>query len=123
MEIREQITIKSSDGGTIDLSGDEYRELTDGNAAKPIAPSYEYEGFGIVVVNRAWIYAGQIKHDGTWCVVDGAKNIRRWGTTNGLGQLAKYGPQKETELDEYGLVCIPATSVIFIIDSDSSLWK
>ena len=80
-------------------------------------------GYGIVVADRGFIYTGNINHDGDWCVVTNAQNIRRWGTSQGLGELAANGPQAETKLDAYGTVRIPASSVVSIIDSEEHLWR
>ena len=38
-------------------------------------------GFAIVVADRGFVYVGDVSHDGNWCVVSNARNIRRWGTT------------------------------------------
>ena len=79
-------------------------------------------GYVIVVVDRGFVYVGNVEYDGQMCVVTGAKNIRRWGTSRGLGELAEKGPQSETKLDEYGTVRIPAHAVISLIDTDKKLW-
>ena len=80
------------------------------------------KGFAIVVADRGWVYIGEVEHDGDWCVITGAKNIRRWGTTTGLGQLARSGPTAETQHDDYGTVRVPAHAVISIIDADRTKW-
>ena len=80
------------------------------------------KGFAIVVVDRGWVYIGEVEHDGDWCVITEARNIRRWGTASGLGQLAKSGPTDETRLDDYGTVHVPAHAVITIIDADRTKW-
>jgi len=79
--------------------------------------------FAIVVVDRGFVYIGDIKHDGDWCVMTNAKNIRYWGTTKGLGELALCGPTNKTKLDYVGVVRIPARAVISTIDSDSGKWN
>jgi len=80
-------------------------------------------GYAIAVVDRGFVYMGQCEHDGQWCVVHNARNIRRWGTTKGLGQLAIEGPNKDTVLDAAGTVRIPSHALISLIDTDESLWK
>jgi len=80
-------------------------------------------GFAIVVADRGFVYVGNIEHDGEWCIVTGAKNIRYWGTTNGLGELALCGPTDKTKLDDVGTVRIPARAVINIIDTDGAKWN
>ena len=80
------------------------------------------KGFAIVVVDRGWVYVGEVEHDGEWCAITEARNVRRWGTTSGLGQLAKSGPTDETRLDDYGTVHVPAHAVIALIDADRTKW-
>ena len=79
-------------------------------------------GFAIVVADRGFVYVGNVVHDGEWCVVTGAMNIRRWGTSEGLGELARLGPRPETVLDAVGTVRIPARAVITLIDTASEKW-
>lgn len=81
------------------------------------------KGFAIVIAERGFVYVGDVEHDGQWCVIRNAQNIRRWGTKRGLGELAAEGPQAATELDPYGTVHVPASAVIGIVDSEASLWK
>ncbi len=79
-------------------------------------------GFAIVVADRGFVYVGNVEHDGQWCVVSEAKNIRYWGTKEGLGELARLGPRPETKLDLVGTVRIPARAVISIIDTEGAKW-
>lgn len=80
------------------------------------------KGFGIVVLDRGFVYVGQVEHDGDWCVITEASNVRYWGTERGLGQLALEGPTDKTRLDVVGTVRAPARAVISILDSDGSKW-
>mgnify|MGYP006928295197 CR=1 FL=1 len=80
-------------------------------------------GYGIVVIPNGWIYVGSITIEKDWCIIDKAINIRRWGTSNGLGELAEKGPLENTKLDFYGVVRIPKKQIITIIDTDKELWK
>jgi hypothetical protein len=80
------------------------------------------KGFAIVVADRGFVYAGNVESDERFCVVENARNVRKWGTTKGLGQLALEGPTAETVLDEVGTVRIPARAVISIIDSEAAKW-
>ena len=81
------------------------------------------KGFAIVVCDRGFIYVGNVVHDGDWCVISNARNIRYWGTTRGLGELAINGPTEKTKLDEVGTVRVPARAVINIIDTEEVKWK
>jgi len=80
------------------------------------------KGFAIVIVDRGFIYVGNVEHDGEWCRMTNARNIRKWGTSKGLGQLAIEGPQVETVLDAVGSIQIPAHAVISIIDTEAPKW-
>jgi hypothetical protein len=81
------------------------------------------EGHAIVVLDRGFIYVGNVRHDGDWCVIENARNVRVWGTTQGLGQLALEGPQPNTKLDAVGTVRAPSRAVIHLIDTEASLWS
>ena len=80
-------------------------------------------GFAIVVLDRGFVYVGDIHHDGEWCVISNASNIRVWGTSEGLGQLARSGPLENTKLDKVGTVRAPARAIIHMIDTESSKWN
>jgi len=41
----------------------------------------------IVVLDRGFVYVGHVKLDGDFVTITGAKNLRKWGTTKGLGEL------------------------------------
>ena len=66
----------------------------------------------IVVADRGWVFVGSCEDnaDGT-VTITGAKNIRRWGTTKGLGELVN-GPLGDTVTDDYGTVrCTPIVEI------------
>ncbi len=80
-----------------------------------------FSGTAIVVLDRGFVYAGQVTIDGDWCVITNARNIRRWGTTRGLGELVD-GPLKDTVLDPVGTVRAPMRAVISVIDARADKW-
>lgn len=80
------------------------------------------KGVAIVVADRGFVYVGRVEVDEDFCVVEQAKNIRKFGTERGLGQLALEGPQENTVLDEVGIVRIPMRAVISIIDTEAAKW-
>ena len=80
-------------------------------------------GFSIVVLDRGFVYVGDVVHDGEWCAISNAKNIRVWGTTKGLGELALNGPLPNTKLDVVGTVRAPARAVISMIDTEVTKWN
>jgi hypothetical protein len=79
-------------------------------------------GFGIVVADRGFVYVGRLEITPDWCIVTEARNVRIWGTTKGLGELALDGPTPKTKLDHITTVRIPMRAVISVIDSEESKW-
>lgn len=49
----------------------------------------------IVIAQRGWVFVGDVERTENEVVIKNAKNIRRWGTSRGLGELAQNGPQHE----------------------------
>lgn len=78
------------------------------------ATSSEPTGQHIAVLDRGFVYVGNISFDGDWMKISSAKNIRAWGTTNGLGEL-RSGPLPGTKLDECGEVLVPKKAIISMI--------
>ncbi len=66
----------------------------------------------IVIAQRGWVFAGDVREEGENVVIENAECIRRWGTTSGLGQLAREGKQPGTKVDPYGTVEIHKLAVI-----------
>jgi len=79
-------------------------------------------GTAIVVLDRGFVYVGRVSIEDDWCVIAGAKNIRQWGTTKGLGELVN-GPLPNTTLDAVGTVRAPMRAVISVIDVSEAGWK
>ena len=80
-------------------------------------------GYAIVVLDRGFVYVGTAEVDSDWCIITNARNIRAWGTTQGLGELATNGPTESTKLDIIGTVRAPMRAVISIIDTEESKWN
>lgn len=66
----------------------------------------------IIVADRGWVFVGDCEdHDDGSVTIRNAKNIRRWGTTNGLAELAN-GPTSKTVVDAGGTVrCTPIIAI------------
>ena len=79
-------------------------------------------GLQIVVLDRGFVYIGFTITDGEWVHISDAKNIRRWGTTRGLGQLVD-GPMADTELDTVGNIRVPFHSLQHLIAVKAEAWK
>jgi len=71
-------------------------------------------GQNIVVLDRGFVYVGDVTIEDDFVKITDAKNIRYWGTKNGLGEL-RDGPKSETKLDVVGEVLAPMKSVIHFV--------
>lgn len=77
----------------------------------------------IVVLDRGWVYVGNVIHSSDFVTITNARNVRRWGTSKGLGELAAKGPQRNTQLDPAGTVRAPMRALIMLIDCDEAAWS
>ena len=75
----------------------------------------------IVVLDRGFVYVGRCHMEGQTLIITSAVNIRRWGTTKGLGELVS-GPTAKTELDAVGTVRAPERAIIHMIDVREDAW-
>ncbi|CEF48278.1 unnamed protein product [uncultured bacterium] len=78
--------------------------------------------FQIVVLDRGFVYAGHVAIEGDWVDIEDAINLRYWGTTRGLGQLALEGPTDGTKIDRVGHVRAPIRALISLIDTREESW-
>lgn len=78
-------------------------------------------GLQIAVLDRGFVYIGRVVTDDGWCYISGAWNIRRWGTTQGLGELVN-GALPNTRLDRVGNVRVPLHALIHLIAVESEKW-
>lgn len=78
--------------------------------------------FAIVVLDRGFVYVGALEEANGRYKLTGAKNIRRWGTNKGLGQLVLNGPQENTKFDECGTVIFNEKALISVHPTEKKLW-
>ena len=71
-------------------------------------------GQNIVVLDRGFVYVGEVKDVGDYLEISNARNIRVWGTKDGLGEL-RTGPKPETKLDDCGTVIAPKKALMHLI--------
>lgn len=81
----------------------------------------------LLVLDRGHVLVGRsVPPDtvGLWLAVTDVRVVRRWGTTEGLGQLAA-GPTADTVLDaRMDRVTVPVRAILFTLDSLSEeLWS
>ena len=94
---------------TITINGIEYVQKS---AVEATAP----QNLGdkrIIVADRGWVFVGDCEdHDDGSVTIRNAQNIRNWGTTRGLGELATGPVSGKTKYDPYGVVrCIPIVQI------------
>ena len=71
-------------------------------------------GQQIAVLDRGFVYVGDCVVEREFLRISNARNIRRWGTTKGLGELAD-GPTDSTVLDQVGEFVAPMKAVNHLI--------
>ena len=80
-------------------------------------------GLQIVVLDKGFVYVGEVELTGNHCIVENAMNVRKWGTKEGLLQLAATGPLPETRLDGRGQIRCDRSQVIHFIKCREDAWK
>lgn len=75
-------------------------------------------GTKIAVLDRGFVYVGEITDEGENIRIKNARNIRYWGTTKGIGEL-RTGPTEKTKVDAVGEVVVPKRAVISYITVES----
>lgn len=94
--------------------------IIDGTEYAPITNTTPTER-RIVIAQRGWVFVGDFSQDGDAITLANASVIRRWGTTKGIGQLAKEGATSGTILDPCGTVRFHQMTIVAIIDVTSDL--
>ena len=75
----------------------------------------------IVVLDRGFVYVGQVQEEDDRITIHNARCIIRWGTTKHLGELAS-GPLDGTELGDICTVECYKHSVIHMIEAHNG-WE
>ena len=77
----------------------------------------------IVILQRGWVFIGKFGQNGSTCKLTDAHNIRTWGTTKGLGELAESGKTSSTKLDKVNDVSFHELTIVATIDCDDKIWS
>lgn len=96
--------------------------LSGGQHQKTCSQPTNYAVPQIVILDRGFVYVGDVATEGDWIVIRNAKNVCRWGTSRGLGELAKEGPKPETKINPAGTVRAPLRAVIGLLECEASVW-
>ncbi len=77
----------------------------------------------IVVLDRGWVVVGELTLKDNEYILLNSRVIRKWGTTDGLMQLANHGPTDKTVLEEIGTIRFNAQSVVLQFEvEDKTKW-
>jgi hypothetical protein len=76
----------------------------------------------IAVLDRGFVYVGDVEYNEKGCFIRNPRNLRGWGTDKGLGHLALSGPTKNTVLDKITDIYVPLHGVMHLIDTKKELW-
>ena len=74
-------------------------------------------GYKIVIGRSGFVWAGDVTREGNYIVARNAVNIRQWGTTRGLGELAESGATSKTKADAVGTVRLHELAVVAMLDA------
>ena len=81
-------------------------------------PKVDARGTCIVVIDNGFVNVGTVTicegPFGPEVVIAKSRNLRKWGTSHGLGEL-RTGPTKETIADEEGTTIVPYNRVVKLI--------
>ncbi len=106
-----------ADMNSVSINGMEY-------VPKGSQVNYVASPVKIVILQRGWVMAGYYKREGDNCSLTNAVVLRKWGTTKGLGEIAKNGPNSETTLDPTnGLVEFHRLTEVATISCNEGKWK
>jgi exosome complex RNA-binding protein Rrp4 len=92
----------------------------DGVEYAPVQSSGEVR---IVIGQRGFVWVGYYRHEGEVVTLTGARNIRKWGTTRGLGELVDGPISGSTVLDPAGIVEVHKLAVVATIHVDADAWS
>jgi len=87
------------------------------------APINQAGRTAIVVCDRGFVLVGRVTIENSYVTITKCSNVRKWGTTKGLGQIASSGPTEKTVLDPQPTTRVHELQVVQIIDCEESTWN
>ncbi len=97
----------------MEIKLEEFKQMLTGQCDKATIERPNGEAW-IVIADRGFVWVGTTTANSEYCRIENARNIRVWGTTEGLGEL-RDGPTDSTKLDAVGTVLVPMRAVIGFI--------
>ncbi len=105
---------------TIEVSEETYESIKDQLGES--SDIQEGETFSIAVLDKGFVYVGYCKTGACFLHIRKPRNIRKWGTTDGLGELSLKGPLADTVLDVCRDITAPIAVLIHMIACEESQW-
>ena len=102
----------------MELSLNDMRELLCGTTPATMT-NMEEHGYCIAVLDKGFVYVGDIKTDREYIYITNAKNIRKWTGGHGLSWYANNGFSKDITMDESGDVKAPFAEIKHMIECKS----
>ncbi len=96
--------------------------VIDGIDYVPVSSAPQQGDLSIVILQRGRVIVGRLTLAGDYGVLTDAQCVRRWGTTDGLGQLAAQGPQENTTLDPQPVTRFHVLTSVEIIACNEAAW-
>lgn len=107
---------------SVTINGIEYVRA-DAIPANTPNPDYTDSPVRILILQRGWVMVGYyVDDDNDRVTLKGARVIRKWGTTQGLGQLTT-GPTSSTILDPAGTVTTHILGIVASLACDLDCWE
>lgn len=92
-----------------------------GEAQRSIETS-DFSGFAIAFADRGFVWVGDVHVTPDWVSIKGARAVRRWGTKEGLNELAQKGPLDATKLDAAADILVSRKALIGLIPTEAQKW-
>lgn len=81
-------------------------------------------GTQIVILQRGWIFVGDLEKSGSNMKLINAASVRIWGTSKGLGEIADGGPTDSTKLDKIkNEVTFHELTVVAMLKCEDKKWE
>lgn len=97
--------------------------LSDDEVSQESDTNYGGSKIKIAILQRGWVFVGKFSKEGSACKLSDAYNIRTWGTTKGLGEIAENGPTDSTKLDKVNDVSFHELGIVALIDCADKKWQ
>lgn len=99
----------------MELSINDIKELVCGTDINKETGQPIDHGYCIAVLDKGFVYVGDVETTSEWATIRNTKNVRRWIGGHGLSWYAKNGFNTDITLDDSGDVKVIATDIKHLI--------